>query len=79
MVQNQKDRSVRDAETRTPDRLAYSIREVAGALGISVGLVRLEIGRNSLQAVRLGGRVMITAEELHRYLVRSGQPVALEQ
>jgi excisionase family DNA binding protein len=79
MVQNQTDRTVKDTETKTLDRLAYSIREVAGVLGISVGLVRLEIGRNSLQAIRLGGRVMITAEEIRRYLVRSGQTVAPEQ
>jgi len=57
-----------------PERLAYSLREAAAALGISVGLVRLEIKRQALCPVRLGGRVMIELAEMRRYL-RAGRRI----
>lgn len=49
-------------------RLAYSVREVASALGISNDLVRSMVQRGELQAIRLGRRVVIPAAELDRYV-----------
>jgi hypothetical protein len=63
-----------------PERLAYTLRESATALGISVGLVRLEIKRKALCPVKLGGRVLIELVEIKRYL-RAGRArtVMIEQ
>ncbi|MHB1504908.1 MAG: helix-turn-helix domain-containing protein [Acidimicrobiales bacterium] len=49
-------------------RLGYSIREVASALGISNDLVRSMVQRGELKAIRLGRRVVIPAVELERYV-----------
>jgi excisionase family DNA binding protein len=49
-------------------RIAYSIDEVASALGVHPATVRLEIARGKLKATRLARRVLIRASELERYL-----------
>lgn len=52
------------------ERLAYSVREVADALGTSPDLVRALVRRGELRGVRLGRRVVIPAVELDRWLER---------
>jgi excisionase family DNA binding protein len=47
---------------------AYSIKEVAAETTLSIPFVRLEIKRGNLQAGKFGKRVLITAENLSRYL-----------
>ncbi|MGI8555495.1 MAG: hypothetical protein ACR2LT_03960 [Pyrinomonadaceae bacterium] len=47
---------------------AYSIKEVSAETTLSVPFVRLEIKRGNLQAGKFGKRVLITAENLSRYL-----------
>lgn len=50
-------------------RKAFSLKDAAEALGgVSIGFLRLESQRGHLQVTRLGRRVLITAEELDRYL-----------
>jgi excisionase family DNA binding protein len=50
-------------------RRAFNLKEAAEALGgVSIGFLRLESQRGHLQVTRLGRRVLITAEELDRYL-----------
>jgi excisionase family DNA binding protein len=50
-------------------RKAFSLKEAAEALGgVSVGFLRLESLRGHLHVTRLGRRVLITAQELDRYL-----------
>jgi excisionase family DNA binding protein len=50
------------------NRLAFSLAESAKQLGVSVGFLRLEIGRKRLRPTRLGRRVLIRNQELMRYL-----------
>ncbi len=47
---------------------AYSIKEVSAETTLSVPFVRLEIKRGNLQAGKFGKRVLITSENLSRYL-----------
>ncbi len=57
-------------------RIAFSISESAQILGVSPGFIRLEIARGHVSPTRLGRRVLITREELKRYLTcgeRGGQ------
>ncbi len=49
-------------------RLAWSLREAAGALGVSERFLRNEIRRGRLGAIKRGRRVLIRAETLDRYL-----------
>ena len=51
-----------------PGRLAWPLDELAGALGTSVGFLRLEIRRGSLRVARLGRRVVVPDHEAQRYL-----------
>jgi excisionase family DNA binding protein len=56
-------------ETNTgTNKRAYSIKEVSAETTLSVPFVRLEIKRGNLQAGKFGKRVLITAENLSRYL-----------
>lgn len=57
-------------------RLAWSLGELAVALGTSVGFLRLEIQRGTLHIARLGRRIVVTDGEVQRYLaagVEAGQ------
>jgi hypothetical protein len=52
-----------------PTRRAYSLAEVSGALlPVPINFLRLEISRGNLTATRLGRRVVVTAEEIARYI-----------
>jgi excisionase family DNA binding protein len=55
-------------------KLAHSINETARTLGISPGLVRLEIARGRLRPTRVARRVLIMREELDRYLAAGSSP-----
>ena len=54
----------------TYTRLAYSIGESAGLLGVSRGLLYRLLARGELRAVRIGARQRIAATELERLLGR---------
>lgn len=49
-------------------RLAYSVQELASALGVSPDLVRTLVRRGELRSMHLGRRVVIPASELERYV-----------
>ena len=49
-------------------RLAYSIHDVAAALGLSASSIWKSISLGQLRAIKIGGRTLITAEELNRVL-----------
>jgi len=49
-------------------RLAFSVHEAAAALGLSASSIWKWISLGQLRAIRLGGRTVITAEELNRVL-----------
>lgn len=49
-------------------RLAYSVEEVAEALGLAEDTVRKRIKHGSLPARKDGTRVMVLATDLHEYL-----------
>jgi hypothetical protein len=61
-------------ETITPHRMAFSIKELALAYGVSSGFLRLEIARGKLHPSYLGRRVVICREEAARYLKAAQQP-----
>ena len=48
--------------------LAYSFESAAKATGVGVSTLRREVRAGKLHAVRVRGRVVITEEELQRYL-----------
>jgi excisionase family DNA binding protein len=49
-------------------KAAHGVKEAASLLGVSPGFIRLEIQRKRITPARVGRRVLITAEELRRYL-----------
>jgi excisionase family DNA binding protein len=53
------------------DRLTFSIGETARMLGISEGLVRLEITRGHLNPHRIGRRVVLSRTDIDAYLARN--------
>ncbi len=55
-------------QTVTPNKRAYSIKEVAQETSLSQPFVRLEIKRGKLKARKFGTRTLITAENLSDYL-----------
>ncbi len=55
-------------ETVTPNKRAYSIKEVAQQTSLSQPFVRLEIKRGKLKARKFGTRTLITDENLSNYL-----------
>lgn len=63
---------------QTPTTLnvrAFSLRQVSQNLGVSEGFLRHEIRRGNLRPTRLGTRVLLTDDELHRY-IRANTPTA---
>ena len=50
------------------ERIAYGIAEIARATGLSASFIRLEIRRGRLRATKCGRRVLITTDEVRRYL-----------
>jgi excisionase family DNA binding protein len=56
------------------ERLAWSVREVAAALGISVPTVWSLIRSGAMASVRIGNRCLVTETELQRVLVE-GCPI----
>lgn len=55
------------------ERKAFRVREVAAALGCSENTIRSRLDDGSIKCVRLGGLLLIPAEELTRLLGTSGQ------
>lgn len=55
----------------TPARLSFGLPEVAHMLGVSDRFLRDEAGRHRLRFTRLGRRVLITTDELQRYLAEN--------
>ena len=49
-------------------RRAFSVNEAAAALGLSASSIWKWISLGQLRAIRVGGRTLITAEELDRVL-----------
>ncbi len=64
-------RKLTEGDSGEPQRVAYRVSEVARALGVSAGLVRLEIARGNLGAVRVGRRVLIHAAEFEAFVSRA--------
>lgn len=64
--------------TVSDPRVAYSVSEVAEALGISIRSVRQRIKSGELPARRVGARVLILASDLRIYLA-SLPPVGEEK
>ncbi len=48
------------------ERIAYSVKEAAGALGVSQWMVREEIRAGRIKSIRLGVRILIPRRELER-------------
>ena len=50
------------------DRIAYGIRELAEAIGVSPEFIRLEIERGKLETFYAGRRLLITAKSFESYV-----------
>ena len=50
----------------TTDRIAYTVKEAAAALGVSAWTIREEIRTGRLESVRLGTRILIPRRALER-------------
>ena len=55
-----------DKQSESLKRLAYSVKEVAHAAGVSEGMIYRLIYRKELRTVRIGDRQLIPNDELHR-------------
>jgi hypothetical protein len=64
--------SLMEAQTR----LAYGLKQAAVSLDVSVSFLRLEIARGRLRPSRLSRRLVITDEELRRYLAQGQERLA---
>lgn len=49
-------------------RRAWGLPEIAESLGVSVGLLRKQIDEGKLRSIRLGKRVLVSEEELQKYI-----------
>jgi len=58
--------------------LAYRVNEVCKMLGLSVSKIYDLVAKNELKALNLGGRTVITAAELQRFL-DAAQPITLNR
>lgn len=59
---------MKDKINEETDKRAYSTKEIAHFIGVSNGHVRNEIMRGKLKALKSGRRILITREEIQRYL-----------
>lgn len=51
-----------------PEKLAYTIKELAGALGISRSTIYAALSDGKLEAVKLGNRTLIMADVLREWV-----------
>ena len=58
---------------QTPERITYSVKEAAAALGVSEWMVREEIRVGRIDSVRFGARILIPRQALERLVVNSRQ------
>ena len=52
----------------THQRLAWSLKELSAALGLSVGFLRKQVNAGSLPVKRVGRRVLVLDKQLKDYL-----------
>ena len=58
---------------QTPERITYSVKEAAAALGVSEWMVREEIRVGRIDSVRFGARILIPRQALERLAGNSEQ------
>ena len=57
-------------KNQTPvSRIAYSVKEVAQMLGVSVHLVYEEVRTNRIASVRIGGRIIVPRWAVERRVI----------
>lgn len=66
------------SEKQVVTALAYRVADVSKMLGLSVSKLYDLVAKNELKAVNLGGRTVITAAELQRFL-NAAQPITLNR
>jgi excisionase family DNA binding protein len=59
--------------TEVPKRAAYSLREVAWLLSVSLRKVRYEISDGLLSSINIGNRVLVTQQQLDDYLAMKSE------
>jgi excisionase family DNA binding protein len=60
--------TINTAHKTATGRRAFSVPEAAAALGLSASSIWKWISLGQLRAIRVGGRTLVTAEELDRVL-----------
>jgi hypothetical protein len=59
----------KDGMTKTPmDQMAFGLPRLAQVIDVSVPFLRLEVARGRLKVQRLGRRIVVTRENVERYL-----------
>lgn len=58
------------------ERIALTIKETAGAIGVSPGHIRNKIKAGDLKTVRVGRRVLITTDALRQWLTGCAEKAA---
>ena len=58
---------------QTSERITYSVKEAAAAVGVSEWMVREEIRVGRIDSVRFGARILIPRQALERLVVDSRQ------
>lgn len=57
-------------QSNVPERSAFSFKELAQSLGVSVRTLRTEAKAGRLSFVRIGRRVVVTTDQVEKYLAR---------
>jgi hypothetical protein len=61
----------------TNERLAWGLTELSALTGLSLGLLRREIGRGALRVRRVGRRIIVLDEDWRNYLHQNDPPNGL--
>jgi excisionase family DNA binding protein len=61
------------------EQIVMGLREAAASVGLSPWTLRAWIRQDKLRCVRLGRRVMVEPEELHRVVQREKRPRSNER
>ena len=68
-------KAITNAQPTPPERLLYSVREVAGLIGMCMQTVRSLLADGTIKFIAVSNRQFVPAEELKRFVTegRSGR------
>jgi excisionase family DNA binding protein len=63
-------------EPPEPPALAYTVKEAARVTGLGVSTINREVRAGRLHKIRVRSRVLITDDELRRFLKQAAEPIS---